>query len=139
MLCQKGLTMKYVYPAIFTEEKKGGYSIAFPDIDGCFTCGKDLADGIAMAEDALALMLVHIEDKKETIPTPSERTSISLDTNQFISYICCDTIQYRRLLNNRAVKKTLSIPEWLNESATAAGLNFSQTLQEALMQKLGVS
>ena len=131
--------MKYVYPAVFTEEKEGGYSVTFPDLEGCYTCGDDLEEAIKMSEDVLALTLVCYEDEHREIPAPSARTAIALDTNEFISYIRCDTVQYRKLLNNKAVKKTLSIPEWLNESAIAAGLNFSQVLQEALMQKLGVN
>ena len=128
--------MKYIYPAIFTEENEGGYSVNFPDIDGCFTCGDDLNDALFMANDVLSLMLVDFEDNKVTIPTPSRALDISLKDNEFVSLVQCDTIQYRKLLNNKAVKKTLTIPAWLNESATKMGLNFSQVLQEALMQKL---
>ncbi len=128
---------KYVFPAIFTNEKNS-YSISFPDLPGCFTCGDNLEDGLNMAEDALSLMLTHMEDENRTIPAASDINSIAHDKNEFVSYISCDTEAYRRLLNNRAVKKTLSIPMWLNESATAAGINFSQTLQEALINKLGV-
>ena len=128
--------MKYIYPAIFTEENEGGYSVNFPDIDGCFTCGDDLNDALFMANDVLSLMLVDFEDNKVTIPTPSRALDISLKDNEFVSLVQCDTIQYRKLLNNKAVKKTLTIPAWLNESATKMGLNFSQVLQEALMQKV---
>lgn len=59
---------KYIYPAIFTPEEGGKFSINFPDIDGCYTCGDDLADGLEMAQDALALMLTHLEDEKKVIP-----------------------------------------------------------------------
>lgn len=130
--------MKYIYPAIFTEEKEGGYSVNFPDLEGCSTCGEDLAEALHMAEDVLALTLVDYEDEKRHIPDPSVRTNIALADNEFINYTHCDTAQYRRLMNNRAVKKTLSIPEWLNEAATAAGLNFSQTLQNGLKQQLNL-
>lgn len=130
--------MKYVYPAVFTEEKEGGYSVTFPDLEGCYTCGDDLNEALKMSEDVLALTLVDYEDAHREIPSPSDRRALSLEDNEFITYIRCDTVQYRKLLNNKAVKKTLSIPEWLNESAISAGLNFSQVLQEALMKKLGV-
>ncbi len=128
---------KYVFPAIFANENNS-YSISFPDLPGCFTCGDNLEDGLKMAEDALSLMLTHMEDENRAIPAASDINSIAHDKNEFVSYISCDTEAYRRLLNNRAVKKTLSIPMWLNESATAAGINFSQTLQEALINKLGL-
>ena len=129
---------KYVYPAVFTPEEAGKYSVYFPDIDGCYTCGDDLADGMEMAQDALALMITHLEDEKREIPTASSINSLSVTEDEFATYISCDTTVYRRLMNKTAVKKTLSIPAWLNDSAVAAGLNFSQILQDALKQQLNI-
>lgn len=129
---------KYIYPAIFTPEENGKFSINFPDIDGCYTCGDDLADGIEMAQDALALMLTHLEDEKKEIPAASPINDIIVSNDEFTNYISCDTTMYRRLMNSMAVKKTLSIPSWLNDSAVAAGLNFSQVLQDALKEKLSL-
>ena len=126
---------KYIYPALFTKESNG-YSIDFPDIPGCYTCGNDLDDGMNMAADALSLMLTHLEDEGRDIPPASDIASFKSDSKTFATYISCDTTLYRRLLNNQSVKKTLSIPSWLNDSAIAAGINFSQTLQEALINKL---
>ena len=57
-------------------------------------------------------------------------------SRHFVNFIACDTMKYRKMYNNKAVKKTLTIPEWLNEAASAMGLNFSQILQEALIQKV---
>ncbi|QNM08058.1 type II toxin-antitoxin system HicB family antitoxin [Wansuia hejianensis] len=127
---------KYVYPAVFTPEENGNYSILFPDLDGCYTCGDSLEDGIEMAEDALALILYGYEKDNKSIPAPSNHETIALKPGEFVNYIACDTMIYRKMYNNKAVKKTLTIPEWLNEAATAAGLNFSQVLQEALIQKM---
>ncbi len=127
---------KYAYPAIFTPEDGGGFSIDFPDLEGCHTCGDSLEDGIEMAEDALALVLYGYETNDREIPSPSSPSSFPLSGNEFVNYIACDTMEYRKMYNNRAVKKTLTIPEWLNESASAMGLNFSQVLQEALLQKI---
>lgn len=127
----------YIYPAVFTEEENG-YSVSFPDLDGAYTCGKTLSEALSMAEDVLSLTLVDYEDRKEEIPDPSPIKSVPSDANEFVSLIPCDTEKYRRLMKNQAVKKTLSIPEWLNEAATAAGLNFSQVLQEALKLKLNL-
>lgn len=129
---------KYIYPAIFTPEENGKFSINFPDIDGCYTCGDDLADGIEMAQDALTLMLTHLEDEKKEIPAASPINDIIVSNDEFTNYISCDTTMYRRLMNSTAVKKTLSIPSWLNDSAVAAGLNFSQVLQDALKEKLSL-
>lgn len=127
---------KYAYPAIFTPEDGGGFSINFPDLEGCHTCGDSLEDGIEMAEDALALVLYGYETGDQEIPSPSSPSSFSLSGDEFVNYIACDTMAYRKMYNNKAVKKTLTIPEWLNESASAMGLNFSQVLQEALLQKI---
>lgn len=78
---------KYAYPAIFTPEENGGYSIIFPDIDECYTCGDSLEDGIEMAEDALALVMYGYEKEKRPIPSPSDRAAISLNDGDFINYI----------------------------------------------------
>lgn len=127
---------KYVYPAIFTPEDDCSYSIVFPDLEGCYTCGDNLEDGIEMAEDALALVLYGYEKDGREIPAPSARSAFSVSGNDFVNFIACDTLKYRKMYNNKAVKKTLTIPEWLNEAACAMGLNFSQILQEALIQKV---
>lgn len=127
---------KYAYPAVFTPENDGSFSINFPDLDGCYTCGDSLEDGIEMAEDALALVLYGYEKEKREIPVPSTPVSISLNENEFVNYIACDTMEYRKMYNSKAIKKTLTIPEWLNEMATSMGINFSQVLQEALIQKV---
>lgn len=128
---------KYVYPAVFTAEG-GGYAINFPDLDGCYTCGDDLADGIEMAEDVLALVLYQYEKEGKAIPQPSNAKDLELSENEFVNLIAADTIGYQKRHNTKAVKKTLTIPEWLNELATKANINFSQVLQEALSEKLRV-
>ena len=127
---------KYAYPAIFTPEEDGSYSINFPDLEGCYTCGDSLEDGIEMASDALALVLYGYEKDGREIPAPSAPAAIPLSGNAFVNYIACDTLRSRKMYNNKAVKKTLTIPEWLNEAAASMGLNFSQVLQEALLQKV---
>lgn len=126
---------KYAYPAIFTPEEQG-YSIIFPDLEGCYTCGDSLEDGLEMAQDALALVLYGYEKDGREIPAPSKLKTLSVGENEFVSYVVCDTMKYRKMYNNKAIKKTLTLPEWMNEEATAVGINFSQVLQEALLQKL---
>jgi len=129
---------KYSYPAVFTLEENGMYSVNFPDIDGCYTYGENLINAIEMAQDALALMLSTYEIEGRTISVPSNIKNITAKENEFVSLVICDTSEYRKKYNKRAVKKTLTIPEWLNEAATSVGLNFSQVLQEALIQKLNL-
>ncbi len=126
---------RYAYPAVFTP-KNEGYSVTFPDLEGCYTEGGDLTDAIYMAEDALALVLYGYEKEGRVIPPPSAPASLSLKEGEFVNFIACDTLEYRKMYSNKAVKKTLTIPEWLNEEANAIGINFSQVLQEALMEKI---
>ncbi len=129
---------KYVYPAIFTPEENGGYSVFFPDLESCYTCGDDLQDALFMAEDVLAFVLYDYEVEGRNIPAPSKGGAIEKSENDFVNYVACDTVEYAKLHNNKAVKKTLTIPQWLNEAATKRGINFSQVLQEALMQKVNM-
>ena len=130
--------MKYAYPAIIQAEAVGLYSVEFPDIDGCVTSGSSLPDAIQMAEDALCLMLYDMEESGEAIPAPSDPKAVQAGTDALVSLVCCDTIEYRKLYNNKAVKKTLTIPAWLNTLAERADLNFSSVLQDALKLRLDI-
>ena len=132
------INSKYTFPAIFTPEEDGGYSARFPDLEGCFTCGDDMADALFMAEDALALVLYGYESDARTIPAPSKAEDLELAPGEFVNAVACDTLEYRKRFNSKAVKKTLTIPEWLNEAASSMNINFSQVLQDALMQKVGM-
>ena len=129
--------MKYVYPVIFEKAEEGGYNVKVPDIPGTYTCGDDMADAIFMASDAIAMMLADYEDEGKPVPTPSEISAIKTDGT--VSLVLADTDEWRRLVDNKAVKKTLSIPSWLNTKAEKAGVNFSQVLKDALMGLLGIS
>ena len=130
--------MKYAYPAVFREESDGLYSVEFPDLEGCFTSGETLPDAIEMAEDALCLMLYDMEEDGETIPVPSNPKDIVVSDDALVSLVGCDTLEYRKLYNNKSVKKTLTIPAWLNTMAERADLNFSSVLQDALKLRLDV-
>lgn len=129
--------MKYVYPVIFEDAEEGGYVVTVPDIPCCFTQGEDMADAIFMAEDVIAMMLAEYEDEGKPVPTPSKIEDVK--TTGIVSLVRADTDEWRKLVDNKAVKKTLSIPGWLNRKAERAAINFSQTLQDALCAKLGVS
>ncbi|MCI6795787.1 MAG: type II toxin-antitoxin system HicB family antitoxin [Lachnospiraceae bacterium] len=129
---------KYAYPAVFTPERGGGYSVYFPDIEGCYTQGDDMADAIFMAEDALELMLYEYEEGNKEMPKASDLQKIKSNEGEIVSYVSADTLKYRKRFNNKAVKKTLSIPEWMNEAAMRENINFSQVLQDALVQRLNL-
>ena len=126
---------KYVYPAVFTEEDSG-YSINFPDLPNCFTSGQTLGEAIEMAGDVLCLTLYEMEQAGTAIPAPSDLRDVTVGNKEFVNFIPCDTVEYRRFFDNRAVKKTLTVPSWLNDMAERAGINFSATLQSALKQQL---
>lgn len=128
--------MKYIYPAIFTEEENG-YSVIFPDIESCYTCGDTLSESLEMAKDVMELVLYGYETDNKDIPAPSRPEDICTDKHSFVTLIQGDTLEYRKRFSNKSVKKTLTIPEWMNDEATKIGVNFSQLLQEALLQKLG--
>ena len=130
--------MKYAYPAIVTRENDGLYAVEFPDLDGCATSGSSLPDALEMAEDALCLTLYDMEEEGEAIPAPSDLKAVQNSTDEIVSLVCCDTIAYRKLYNNKAVKKTLTIPAWLNTLAERADLNFSSVLQDALKLRLDI-
>ena len=113
--------------------------VTFPDIENCFTSGENLVEALEMGEDVLNLMLVVMEDDKKEIPAPSPLNNIHPEEpGALVTLILADTTAYRKKISNMAVKKTLSIPQWLNTAAEAANVNFSQTLQEALTVKLGL-
>ncbi|TDF98276.1 type II toxin-antitoxin system HicB family antitoxin [Paenibacillus piri] len=133
---------KYIYPAVFDPNENGGFTVTFPDLPGCITEGDDMDDALRMASEALALHLYGMERDGDLIPSPSKPADIQFtedaDANAFVSLVQARTEPIRDELQNRAVKKTLTIPQWLNEEAESAGINFSQLLQYALKEKLGI-
>ena len=126
---------KLFYPAIFHKEDEG-FWVSFPDFPECLTEGNDMEHAYEMAFEALGLAITSRKEDGESIPMPSPIEKINAEDGILI-IINFDMMEYLKKHNSRAVKKTLSIPEWLNEEATALGINFSQVLQEALIQKVG--
>jgi len=129
------LVAKYIYPAIFFNDEEG-YLVSFPDLGNCYTRGDTLEEAMEMAEDVLALVMYEYERERRMTPEPTPIKQIETKECEIVSLVMGDTLEYRKRYNNKAVKKTLTIPEWLNEEASAAGINFSQVLQEALMKIL---
>ena len=127
---------KLFYPAIFHTAEEGGFWITFPDIPECVTQGDNMQQAYEMAVDALELALTSRIEEHLDIPLASEPNDISIEVVSFCVIVEFDLLSYKKKTNSKAVKKTLSIPSWLNEEATALGINFSQVLQEALMQKI---
>ena len=128
---------KLFYPSVFHKAEEGGFWVSFPDIPECLTQGDDMQHAYEMAVEALGLSLTTIQQSGEEIPKASEPDEINAEDG-FLVVVEFDMAEYLRKNCSKAVKKTLSIPEWLNEAAVKAGVNFSQTLQEALMQKIAM-
>ena len=130
--------MKYVYPAVFSHDEEGSY-VRFPDIENCFTDGDTIEEAIENANDVLPLMLTAFEDDRDPIPEATAIDKVALSEGEFASLIYADTVEYRKKFNNKSVKKTLSIPAWLNTIAEQNNVNFSNVLQNALMDQLHIS
>ena len=111
-----------------------GLFCLIPDIEGCFTQGDTLEEAVEMAQDAIGLML---EDCAE-LPAPSDPAQLCPGPGDFVVAVPFDALDFKRRRDNRSVKKTLSIPSWLNEEAEAAHINFSGVLQVALKRKLNI-
>ena len=126
--------MKSVYPIILTPDIDG-YVISVPDFD-IMTQGKDIAEALDMARDAISLMSVDYQDSGKQLPTPSAVNNITVNENDIVTLVDVDITAYRRMLDNRSVKKNCTIPSWLNVEAEKAHINFSAVLQEALKEQL---
>ena len=138
--------MLSVYPACFFKEDDGCYSVVFPDLNGLSTCGQDFNEAFEAATDCLAGYLYTSEKEGEVIPSPSIITEIDIALlagelevtveGAFINMVSVDVEVYAKKKFEKAVKKTLTIPAWLNKAAMERHLNFSKILQEALMEKI---
>lgn len=126
--------MKKAYPIVLTPSKDG-YVVFVPDFS-INTQGKDIPDAMFMARDAMGLVGIDMEDDGEPLPEPSNFESVTCEDGDTVTLVDVDFDEYRRRNDNRSVKKTLSIPSWLNETALANNVNFSAVLQEALKAQL---
>jgi len=137
--------MLTTYPACFFKED-AGYSVIFPDLNNLATCGEDLEDALEMAVECLAGYLYTLKKENQVAPRASTRDDISLEgvaealeispAQGFVNLISVDVQAYAKAHFEKSVKKTLTIPSWMNERAVAMGINFSQVLQDALMDRI---
>lgn len=136
--------MKRRYPAIVTHQPpeggfpEGFYSVDFPGLEACYTFGSTMEEALEMAEDILNLRMVEAEDAREEIPLPPKLESLKVPSASCLTLIPVDTLAYRKRNDTRAVKKTLSIPRWLDTLAQKRNINFSNVLQRALMKEMGM-
>ena len=126
---------KYVYPACFYPEENGQYSVIFPDFGGA-TYGNSLTDAMDMAADYLGGTIVDYLDENEALPASTDIKEVKADEypNGFVSLIAVDADEYRL---QKSVKKTLTIPAWLDREATKRHINFAAVLQDALKSIIG--
>ncbi len=121
---------EYVYPAVFHANDDGTFTITYPDLPGCISEGKSLANALFMAQSSLAQWIEFLNDNAEDIPKASSIKSIALDEKEFVNLICAD------IKDKKAVKRTVSIPQWMDEQVAAKGLSLSRVLQDALRERL---
>ena len=132
----------YRYTAIFTYEEDGVH-VVFPDLPGCVTFGKEEEEAVQMAREGLALHLYGMEQDGDEIPQPSSLRTLAkeenLQSNEVFMLVEAFMLAFREKQSKRFVKKPLSIPYWMNAEAERIGVNFSQTLQNALAEKIALA
>ena len=134
-------------PTCFYKEENG-YSVIFPDLDYLSTCGENLEDAMSMAIDCLAGRLLWLKEDKEPVPAPSTLKAVDpvavakeleFEPDEcFVNIVTVDAEEYAKKHFDKAVKKTLTIPAWLNTAAMEQGFNFSRVLQDALKKQLNL-
>ena len=122
--------MEYVYPAIFHKNEDESYTIVYPDLPGCISEGKTLGNAMYMAQSALTQWIGFLTDKKQEIPKASSVEEIKTSAGEYVNLICAD------VKDGRAVKRTVSIPKWMDDKVIQSGLSLSRVLQEALSERL---
>ncbi len=141
--------MKVIYPVLFYEEKEGGYSVFVPDLENSCTCGKTLEEAMNMAEDLIAGVVLDEMEENNKIPQASKIEEITFEeleksidienwdyVSKFKTYISVDITAFAEKWGKELVKKTVNIPKWVNTKAEILKINFSKTLEEALLKKI---
>lgn len=128
----------YIFPAVF-DYADDGISIEFPDLPGCLPCASSVDEAVANAKEAMKLHLYGMEEDGEDIPEATPVNKIKTEKNQSIILVDVYMPPFRERMHTRYVKKTLSIPSWINVEAERRGVNFSKVLQDALVEQLHLS
>mgnify|MGYP001625759656 CR=1 FL=1 len=141
--------MKVIYPVLFYEEKEGGYSVFVPDLEDATTCGDTLENAMYMAEDLIAGLILDKIEEGDKIPNASKIEDVSFEkleksleienwnyVSKFKTYIAVDISAFAEKWGKELIKKTVNIPKWVNTKAEELKINFSKTLEEALIEKI---
>ncbi|MCI9456204.1 MAG: hypothetical protein HFE44_04390 [Oscillospiraceae bacterium] len=121
---------EYVYPALFHKNDDNSYTITYPDLPGCISEGKSLENALYMAESALTQWMEYLSDSKQPIPDSTPMQEVAVESGEFVNLIRTD------VKDNRAVRRTVSIPKWMDDKVSDAGLSLSRVLQDALKERL---
>ena len=124
--------MEYVYPAIFHANDDGSYTITYPDLPGCISEGKSLVNAVYMAQSALLQWIEYLIDKNQALPHATDMKSIGASNGEFVNLIRAD------VRDNRAVKRTVSIPKWMDDRVAESKISLSRVLQDTLSQRFQV-
>lgn len=130
--------MRLAYPIVLSpfEDGSGGYTVEVPDLPGCVTEGRDLADALLMAEDAASGWVLTELEEGSPAPKASELSGIRTESSdQLVSMVALDMDSYAAKYGSKAVRKNVTIPAWLDTWAESAGINYSGALRDALETK----
>lgn len=128
----------FYYPAVFQKEEVG-YSVWVPDIQGCVSQGDTFGEAMEYIKDAIGICLDLIVQNGNVPPKATEPNGIELEPDQFVAVVSFDFDEYQKKHGEKSVKKTLTIPAWLNTLSERKNINFSQVLQNALIHELQIA
>jgi len=129
---------RYIFPAFFCYYDDDTIGIVFPDLPGCVSQGDNDDDALRMAKEAMTFHLWGMEEDDEAIPEPTSPKDLKPKPDQVIVLVEAFMPPFRERMNNKAITKTVTVPRWLEQEAKAANLNYSQVLQDGLMERLGI-
>ena len=130
------MVMKGAYPIIL-QKTDDGYYVRIPDFN-IGTQGESIPDAMEMARDAIGLMGIDMQDEGKEIPEPYS-VEVKQEKNDIVTLVDIDFSEYRRRIDNRAVKKNCTIPYWMSVAADKEGVNYSRLLQDAIVNFLGIN
>ena len=128
----------YKYPAVFSPDGDG-WTVRFPDLDNCFTSADAVEEAIVEAQAVLQDCMYFREEQKDEIPRPASMEDVALEEGSFVQAVVAVMPPVRRAWSRKAVKKTLTIPAWMEEELRKReDVNVSLILQEALKKELKI-
>lgn len=131
------MSMDIAYPAILypMEDNPRGYTVEVPDLPGCVTEGKDLAQALLMARDAIGGWVLDELEAGRRAPVPSDPRDIRPEEGGFVSCVAVDMDDYAARYGSKCVRKNVTLPGWLETWAEGAGVNYSRVLTDALERR----